>query len=300
MAVPTARPPVTRQTDNMEHVLSTHICVQHRLTTVWLDRIWEAGIPAVEIFCARQHLDYRNKAQIQELGHWFRDARLTLHSLHMPMYSDDQWGRSSPNAVITLTELSRPRRQEMVDEIKRALEVAEVIPCRFAIQHLGVGGEAFDLRKWDAAFTALEELNLFARQRGVDILLENIPNAFSSGERLMGFIEMTHLKNGFCFDTGHAHIMGGIENEWDAMKERVRSTHVHDNDGTNDNHRFPFLAADATVNWRKTMNLLRSRSEQYPLLLELREHPDIPKAIESAAEVFRRLEDIEPWHEEES
>ena len=32
----------------------------------------------------------------------------------------------------------------------------------------------------DAAFSALEELIVFARQRGVEILLENIPNGFSS------------------------------------------------------------------------------------------------------------------------
>jgi len=283
----------------MDHVLSTHICIQHRLTSVWLDRIWAVGIPQVEIFCARQHLDYRNKAQVNELGHWFRDSQLKLHSLHMPMFSDDQWGKSSPHATLTLTELSKPKRQEMVDEIKRALEVAEVIPCKFAIQHLGVGGETFDLAKWDAAFTALEELNLFARSRDVEILLENIPNSFSSGERLMGFIEMTHLKNGFCFDTGHAHIMSGIENEWSIMKDRVKSTHVHDNDGKNDNHRFPFMSTDGTVNWRKIMNLLRQHEGQYPLLLELREVPDIPKAFEAAAEVFRRLEDLQPWNEED-
>ncbi|WP_031500238.1 sugar phosphate isomerase/epimerase family protein [Bryobacter aggregatus] len=282
----------------MDHVLSTHVCIQHRLTTVWLDRIWDAGIPAVEIFCARHHLDYRDRAQINELGHWFRDSQLKLHSLHMPMYSDDQWGRSGPNATISITELSKPRRQEMVDEIKRALEAAEVIPYRYAVQHLGVGGEEFDLRKWDAAFTALEELNLFAGQRGVEILLENIPNALSSGERLMGFLEMTHLRNGFCFDSGHAHIMSGIEHEWEIMRDRVKSTHIHDNDGKNDNHRYPFLGEDGNVNWRKTMGLLRERPGQYPLLLELREVPGIPKSIEAAAEVFRRLEEL-PSAEEE-
>ena len=282
----------------MDHVLSTHLCVQHRLTNAWLDRIWDAGIPAVEIFCARQHLDYRNQAQVNELGHWFRGAQLKLHALHMPMYSDEQWGRSSPNAALSITELSKPKRQEMTDEIKRALEVAEVIPFQFAIQHLGVGGEDFDLRKWDAAFTALEELNLFAHQRGVEILLENIPNALSSAERLNGFLEMTHLKNGFCFDTGHAHIMGGIENEWRLMSDRVRSTHVHDNDGKNDNHRYPFLGEDGTVDWRKTMSLLREYPGQYPLLLELREVPGIHQSIESAADVFRRLEDLPSIGEE--
>jgi sugar phosphate isomerase/epimerase len=276
----------------MEHVLSTHIYVTHRLTTVWLDRIWEAGIPAVEIFCARQHLDYRNKAQVNELGHWFRDAQLKLHSIHLPMYDDDQWGKSSPNAVLNITETSKPKRQLMVDEIKRALEVAEVIPCKYAVQHIGVGGEEFDLRKWDAAFTALEELNLFARNRGVEILLENIPNALSSAERLLGFLEMTHLKNGLCFDTGHAHIMNGVENEWSLMRERVKSTHVHDNDGKHDNHRFPFLASDGSIDWHRIMPLLAAHPHQYPLLLELREVPDIPKSIEAAAEVFQRLEEI--------
>ncbi len=64
----------------MYHALSTHLIANHRLTTVWLERIWEAGIPAVEIFCARQHLDYHNRAQISELGHFFRDSELKLHS----------------------------------------------------------------------------------------------------------------------------------------------------------------------------------------------------------------------------
>ena len=45
----------------------------------------------------------------------------------------------------------------------------------------------------DAAFSALEELSLFARQRGVEILLENIPNELSSAERLLQFEELTHL-----------------------------------------------------------------------------------------------------------
>jgi sugar phosphate isomerase/epimerase len=277
----------------MEHVLSTHLMIQHRLTTVGLDRIRDAGIPAVEIFCARQHLDYRNKAQVAELGHWFRDSKLRLHSIHLPMYNDDQSGMSGPQAVLNITEISKPKRIEMVDEIKRALEVAEEIPCRYAIQHLGVGGEEFDLRKWDAAFTALEELNLFARSRGVEILLENIPNALSSGERLMGFLDMTHLKNGLCFDTGHAHIMEGIDAAWAAMKTRVKSTHIHDNDGKNDNHRFPLLAKDGTINWRKTMALFRANPEQYPLLLEVREVPEIHNLIGAAADVLSRLEDIE-------
>ena len=136
----------------MKHILSTHLFVNHRLSGSMLSRIEQAGIPAVEIFCARQHLDYRNKEQLAELGHWFRDSELKLHSLHSPMYTDEIWGRSGPHAVVTITETVKGRRLEMVDEIKRALEVAEVIPFRFLVQHMGVSGEEFDMRKFDAAF----------------------------------------------------------------------------------------------------------------------------------------------------
>ena len=128
----------------MQHLVSTHFFVNHRLNTVWLEKIRAAGVPALEIFCARQHLDYRDPAQIGELGHWFRDSTLKLHSMHSPMYNDDCWGRTGPNAVITITEPIKHKRIVMVDEIKRAIEVAEKIPFRYLIQHLGVGEEEYD------------------------------------------------------------------------------------------------------------------------------------------------------------
>src|SRR5215467_9883628 len=210
----------------MNHALSTHLFVNHRLTGALLGRIQDAGIPVVEIFCARQHLDYRDKAQVAELGHWFRDSELKLHSLHSPMYTDEIWGRSGPHSVVTITEQVKSQRLQWVYEIKRALEVAELIPCRYLIQHMGVGGEEFDMRKFDAAFSALEELSIFAKQRGVEILLENIPNELSSAERLLQFQELTHIGLNYVFDTGHAHMNEGVAQAFGLMKKRIRSTHV--------------------------------------------------------------------------
>ncbi|HJZ98977.1 MAG TPA: TIM barrel protein [Candidatus Solibacter sp.] len=274
----------------MNHALSTHLFVNHRLTSVLLGRIQDADIPAVEIFCARQHLDYRDKAQIAELGHWFRDSPLKLHSLHSPMYNDEIWGRSGPHAVVTITEQMKSRRMESVDEIKRAIEIAEIIPFKYLIQHMGVSGEEFDMRKFDAAFAALEELKLFAGARGVEILLENIPNELSSAERLLQFEELTHLGLNFVFDTGHANMGAGVENEFDLMKPRIRSTHIHDNNGADDIHLFPLVAEGGNIDWKQAMALLRTRADHTPLLLELKEKPEYSNPIESAALVFERLE----------
>ncbi len=278
----------------MVRALSTHLFVGHRLTTLWLERIWNAGIPLVEIFCARQHLDYRDRAQIGELGHWFRDSELKVHSVHSPIYSDDVRGRSGPDAIINITETVKLRRMHAVDEIKRALEIAETIPFRYLVQHIGVDGEEYDERKIDAAFSALEEISLFAGQRGVEVLLENIPNALSSAERLLMFLGQTHLELNFCFDTGHANMHEGVEASFRLMKNRIRSTHVHDNGGHEDSHLFPLLDGGGTIDWRGAMESLRSLPADCPLLLELKDVPQMAHPLEEVQRVFDRLDGLKP------
>lgn len=276
----------------MRRVLSTHLFANHRLTTVWLDKIWACGIPAVEIFCARQHFDYHDQAQIRELGHWFYDSELRVHSLHSPMYTDDVWGRSGPHAVIDITEPVKSKRLGMVDEVRRAIEFAETVPFKYLVQHIGVSGQEYDERRLDAAFTALEEISVFARQRGVEVLLENTPNALSSAERLNLFLEQTHLNLNYCFDIGHAHMNEGVEKAFRTMRDRIRSTHIHDNNGREDQHLFPLASKSGTIDWNAAMNLLRSGQDQYPLLLELREIPSLAHPLDKVREVFDRLESL--------
>ena len=98
----------------------------------------------------------------------------------------------------------------------------------------------------------------------MEILLENIPNELSSAERLLQFEELTHLGLNYVFDTGHAHMNEGVETAFDLMKERIRSTHVHDNDGKSDSTCFRWSSEGGTIDWKKTMELLRSRGDQYP------------------------------------
>lgn len=276
----------------MVHALSTYLFVNHRLTTALLNRIWDANIQGVEIFCARQHLDYHNKAQVAELGHWFRDSKLEFHSLHSPLFSDDVWGASGPEAAVDITEPVKSKRIKVVDEIKRALEVAEMAPFRYLIQHFGMVDAEYEERRVDAAFSTLEEIKIFAAQRGVEVLLENTPNHFSSAERLLNFLAVTHLDLNFCFDVGHAHMHEGVETAYRLMGPRIRSTHVHDNDSKDDAHLFPQLTPIGNVDWKRTMKLLNSAPGQYPLVLELREDPEMGPPLAKAQEVFDRLENL--------
>jgi sugar phosphate isomerase/epimerase len=192
------------------------------------------------------------------------------------MYSDDVWGRSGPHATIDITEPVKRDRIRTVDEIKRALEIAEVVPFRYLIQHVGTLETEFEDRVVEAAFSSLDEIRAFAGQRGVEVLLENIPNGFSRAARLNDFLAQTHLNLNYCFDAGHAHMAGDVEGEFELMKDRIRSTHLHDNNGQNDEHLLP---GKGSIEWKRIMPLFAARQEQFPLLLELKEQADMEQPI---------------------
>lgn len=273
-----------------ERALSTHLFVNQRLTVHTLHLIEQAGIGVLEIFCAKQHFDYGNPEQVRELATWFRDHGLELRSLHAPLYKDHEWGRSHSGAVVNIAEPERLRRLQSVDEVKRALEVAEHIPFRCLVQHLGTTNEEYMQKKFDAAYSSLESLQLFAKQRGVRILLENIPNDLSTPQRLLEFRHYTRMNDlHICFDVGHAHLAGGVGPDFESLRDLVVSTHIHDNRGDRDDHLFPF---QGTIDWEAAMRAFAGAGNDFPLQLELRDHGEFAHPLDKALSTFERLEAI--------
>jgi sugar phosphate isomerase/epimerase len=100
---------------------------------------------------------------------------------------------------------------------------------------------------------------------------------------------MTHLELNVCFDVGHAHMRGSVESEYRLLKPRIRSTHIHDNDGKSDQHLFP-AAEGGTVDWPTAMEALRQGASRYPLLLELKEVAEMAHPLENVKRVFEDLD----------
>ncbi|HET7206457.1 MAG TPA: sugar phosphate isomerase/epimerase family protein [Terriglobales bacterium] len=267
--------------------MSTYVYVKERLHPGLLDGLVRGGAQAIEIFAARQHLDYANRKQhVREIADWFRSSGIPLNSVHSPMFADYEWGRTGA-PPINVTSTDRASRIEAMDEIKRALEIAEQIPFRFLVQHLGTGNEEFDDRKFEAAMTSIEHLRAFAKPLGVRILLENIPNEMSTPDKLIDFITTSHFDDvGVCFDVGHAHMMSSVPEAFEVLKQHIRSTHVHDNAKDKDSHLWP---GKGNIDWPGTMELLRSAPQVPPLLLEI-EGEEKVSPVERMTEAFENLE----------
>jgi sugar phosphate isomerase/epimerase len=273
----------------MEFGLSTHYFVNERLTGHLLDKIPAAGITQIEIFAARQHLDYHDPNHIRDVAQWFQDHELKLHSLHAPLYADFDWGRSG-GAPISVTHLERRHRIDSMEEIKRAMDVADRLPFKYLILHLGLPEEEYQIEKYDAALTSLEHLKIYAKERGAQILLENIPNELTTPERLLQFIQYTRMDDmRICFDTGHAHMGSGVQPAFQALKERIVSTHVHDNNRDKDAHLLPFQGG---IDWEATVRDFHSVDGQFPILFELRNYGPKAPSLAGVREVMERMQAI--------
>ena len=271
----------------MQRAISTYVYSKERLHPGLLDGLVRGGAQTIEIFAARQHLDYANRKQhVREIADWFRSTGVPLNSVHSPLFADYEFGRTGA-PPINVTSTDRAARIEAMDEIKRALEIAEQIPFRFLVQHLGAPNEGFDDRKFEAAMTSIEHLRAFAKPLGVRLLLENIPNDLSTPDKLVEFIQTTHFDDvGVCFDIGHAHIMGSVNEAFEILKQHIRSTHLHDNAKDKDTHLWP---GKGTIDWTEAMQLLRSAPNTPPLLLEI-EADEKVNPVAAMTETYEKLE----------
>jgi sugar phosphate isomerase/epimerase len=239
------------------------------------------GAQAIELWGAVPHFNFLSRPAVREVADYFASSPVKLHSLHYPMYREESGNLTRNNVV----HAERGERIAAMDEVKRAIEVAELAPFRFLILHLDEYEQPWSEAVLDHAMTSVEHLRAFARPLGVTLALENLYNGVTDPENLLEVLRTGHLDDvGLCFDSGHAHMVAAtrareksdahaadgsviaareaVMAEYFAILEmmapRIVTTHLHDNDSTRDAHLWP---ADASLNghgipWPETMRIL--------------------------------------------
>jgi sugar phosphate isomerase/epimerase len=282
----------------MERLLSTYLFISRKLTRELISQIGDAGFHGVEIFCSRSHFDYTSKPEIQNIAGALADAKLKLTSLHAPTSRDLSATREG-GQPLSICEVERVRRIEAMDELKRAIDVAEELPFSRMIFHMGGSRETADPRKRDAAFSSLEHLILHAKHVGVTICVENTTSEMGSPAYLRSFIDETRLSGlRINFDIGHAHLADGPEENrvaesFEPLRELIASTHIHDNHGEKDEHLPPY---EGSIDWAAAVALLKTAPEpNLPLTLELKEKtgPEAPTTQQQLDAARRALDKLE-------
>jgi sugar phosphate isomerase/epimerase len=290
------------QADFMRRLLSTYPFISRKVTPELLGQIADAGFEGVELFCSRSHFDYTSRTEIHAMAEALNTNHLSLESLHAPNNRDLSATREG-GLPLSICEVERVRRIEAMDELKRAIDVAEDLPYARMILHMGGSRETADPRKRDAAFSTLEHLVLHAHHCGVTLCIENTPSEMGDPAYLRAFVDETRLTGlRFNFDTGHAHLCDGAEEErvekcFEPLRDLVASVHLHDNHGEKDEHLPPYAG---TIDWSATVKMLKTAPDgaKLPIMLELKEKtgPDAIgtlELLESARAAMDKFE--EEW-----
>ena len=268
--------------------ISTHLFHEQRLAREHLIEIARRGFTAIELFATRSHFDYHDDHAIDALAGWLRESNIELHSMHAPIYEISEKGQR----VGTLSTASGDeiRRGAAVEAARAALQVAQRIPFRFLVVHLGVVSSDISPRenRRDAARRSLEAIVEAASACNVRVAVEVIPNELSESAVLVPLIEdeLEGMDIGICLDYGHAHLMGDLGEAIETLSGHLWTTHVHDNRGREDEHLVPFAG---TIDWDSAMMETQKIGYDDVLMFEVAGHGNPADVLERSVKARERL-----------
>jgi sugar phosphate isomerase/epimerase len=249
--------------------VSTQLYHGQRLCRHHLDEIAACGFDTVELIATRTHLDYHDPRALDELARWLNETGLRLHAIHAPVTESVEHGRwGSP---LTNASSQARVREHAVAETRAALELARRVPVRVLVVHMGLPDgllQAPGENSRDAARRSLQEIASMTDPLGVQIALENIPNAISTPDAIVAMIEdeLELSGVGACLDVGHAHLMGGVVDAVETLSGLLLTTHVHDNLGQRDEHLPP---GEGTIAWASVMMALQKVGYEGLMVMEV-------------------------------
>jgi sugar phosphate isomerase/epimerase len=148
-------------------------------------------------------------------------------------------------------------RGATISRFHQIFEVARILGPRVVVFHSGYEKwkYAMDMDIWlEKSLLTWRPLNRIAYDLGTRIAIENIFEDEPSNLKML--MESMHSDNfGICFDTGHFNLFSKTPlEEWmKALNPHIVELHLHDNDGTSDQH---LPMGEGSFNFRRFFDLL--------------------------------------------
>ena len=205
--------------------------------TPYLRRIAAAGFTHVH-WCHEWNTDYEyGPDEISTIQKCLTESGLKLLDLHGSAGQTRRW--FAPEET---------ERQAGVALVRNRFEMTARLGGQSVVMH----AHSYYL---DQVRRSLDELQPFARQHAIRIAIENT-NHFATPRQLLSEYPPEFL--GLCYDSGHGNIgdRRGLD-ELETLTDRLIALHLHDNDGTSDQHKLMFTG---TVDWPRLAKLIARSS----------------------------------------
>ena len=243
----------------------------------YLRRIADAGFTHVH-WCHHWNTDFLYAdSEIEQIGRWLKEYGLVLNDVHGSEGDEKFWYSPHEYARLAGVELVK-NRIDFTARLGGDAVVMHVYP-----DTVDPVLSQYNRQIMTQLCKTLDELAPYARSRGVCIAIENLidfagvrsgvisaeaaADNFDRIEELFARYPADFL--GLCYDSGHAHLGYDRMERLDAVKDRLSVLHLHDNDGTGDDHRLPF---QDTIRWDRLAQLIADSPYDKPLSFEVSMH----------------------------
>lgn len=214
----------------------------------YLRAIAEAGFTHIH-WCHHWCTDFLYSThEIGRIVDWLQELGLQVTDIHASAGSEKAWASAKEYERLSGVEL-----------VVNRLEMAACISCDVAVLH--IPGEPAEeparTEYWDRVHRSLDALEGYSRDTGVRIALEN-GGTTESWNPIKGVLaDYPPDFIGLCYDCGHGNMSGDGLDLLEAHADRLLAIHLHDNDGTGDQHILPFMG---TVDWPRLTGILAASS----------------------------------------
>ena len=199
----------------------------------YLRRIADAGFTHVH-WCHQWNTDFiYSQPEIARIREWLADCRLKVLDLHASVGPEKNW--ASPREY---------ERLAGVELVKNRIEMTARLGADVIIMHIPRGNDSQPLR------LSLVELEPYAKSLGIRIAIENCGD-FDAIRRVLVEHDPDYL--GLCYDCGHGNREQNGLDHLETLKDRLISVHLHDNDGSSDQHKLLF---SGTVDWARLARII--------------------------------------------
>jgi sugar phosphate isomerase/epimerase len=211
----------------------------------YLRRIAEAGFSHVH-WCHQWNTDFLYEdCEIEQIECWLHRYNLQLTDLHASAGKEKGWG-----------SLREYERQAGVELVANRIRMAARLGSDVIIMHLpDLKDPTTREATWGQLCKSIDALRPTAEPCGVRIAIENGP--FAEIDKVLSVYEPEYL--GLCYDCGHGNLVPDGLDWLTRLKDRLISIHLHDNDGTADQHNLPFWPG-GTVDWQRLAGILATSS----------------------------------------
>ena len=189
-----------------------------------------------------------------------RRAGIEIYTCHGPFGEE-----------FNLSDSDDDRRREVVETHIAAMRRTALagIKCMVIHPSVALADPAEAPQRREKLHASLESLLPAAERHGVTLALENMPPKYlcDSSEKILAVLnEFDSPALGVCLDTGHAHITEeGAAPTLEALSERIVTFHLHDNNGSWDQHLQPPYG---TIDWKPIVKAIDRMNFDHPITVE--------------------------------